>query len=153
MQALIPLDYGTLVDIKGQMTNRCVFTLCFLGDMPQQAENSGFKTARAVKGCRFCYIDEGNRGDLDYDRVHGGWFHHQTVGIRKEMNSISTKSARNEYGSKWGLNPELLIPPLVRISPALDLILTRPAEPAHSEYGGISKLSHEMLIQAVVELW
>ena len=148
IQALVPLDQGYPVEINGEMANLCVFSLYFLGDMPQQTENSGFKTSRAIKGCRFCHIDENECDNLDFDLVHNGIFHHQTIGMRAEMNGLNSKLARNKYGTNWGLNPEPANPPLVQISPALDLILSRPAEPAHSEYGGISTPSHDTLIQA-----
>jgi hypothetical protein len=150
LKSLIPLDRGYQVEIKGKMVNLCVFTLCYLGDMPQQAANSGFKTSRAYKGCRFCMIDEDIRGQLDYDLVENGRFHHQTQAMREEMNSRNTMARRIEYGTEWGLNPTLCDPPLTQISPALDLILTRPADPAHSEYGGLASLSHEMFVQAVL---
>jgi hypothetical protein len=40
--------------------------------------------------------------------------------------------------------------PLIKISPALDLILTRPVDPAHSEYGGQSKQLHELLVETIL---
>ena len=64
------------------------------------------------------------------------------------MDSLKTKDARAKYSSKWGL--DLDQSPLVAISPALDLILTRPGDPAHSEYSGIGKLMHEMLLQGIL---
>ena len=138
------------IELNGELTLLCVFTLCYLGDMPQQAVNSLFKTSRAFRGCRLCDITEENRGNLDYDITEHGRFHYQTINMRQEMCSQRTKLARTQYGTKWGLNPEPTVPPLAQISPALDIILTRPADPAHSEYGGISSLAHEMLIQAIL---
>ncbi len=36
------------------------------------------------------------------------------------------------------------------ISPALNLIQTRPSDPAHSEYGGVTKLLHTLLMSAIL---
>ena len=40
--------------------------------------------------------------------------------------------------------------PLEKFSPALDLILTRPPDPAHSEYGGQAKLMHDLLLETIL---
>lgn len=40
------------------------------------------------------------------------------------------------------------IPALYQLSPALDIILSRPADLAHSEYNGLSQLMHNLLIKA-----
>ena len=92
LQPLIPLDQGILLYVKGVQTNVCVFTLCFTGDMPPQQENFGFKTQRAIKGCRFCFIGEEERGNLAYGVVKNGRFHHQTVEMRQEMNSLEGRT-------------------------------------------------------------
>lgn len=148
LKALIPLDKGTLVDINGTPTTMCIFSLCYIGDMPQQQENSGFKSQRADKGCRFCFIDAKQRGDLNFDINEHGRYHHQAINMRKQMNNLRTATQRNQYGKDWGLAPRK--PPLQQISPALDLILSRPADPAHSEYGGITRMMHEMLLEGIL---
>lgn len=94
LKSLIPLDRGTLLDIKGIPTMMCVFTLCYIGDMPQQQENSGFKTQRATRGCRFCFVEGTARGDLDFNTVAHGRHHYQTVNMRKEMGSLLTKKQK-----------------------------------------------------------
>ena len=40
--------------------------------------------------------------------------------------------------------------PLTRISPALDIIQTRPSDPAHLEYGGISRQAHSLLVTEIL---
>jgi hypothetical protein len=142
------LDKGVVVDINSEPAYMCVFTLCYTGDMPQQQENSGFKTQRGTRGCRFCFIDETIRGDLDYNVNDEGRYHYQTLSMRKGMNELRTKTDKNTRATKWGLAVDE--PPLPQISPALDLILTRPADTAHSEYNGISRMMHELLIQGIL---
>jgi hypothetical protein len=56
----------------------------------------------------------------------------------------------DRYGKQWGISSEKI--PLVSISPALDLILSRPADPAHSEYNGLSKQMHELLVEAILSV-
>ena len=63
--------------------------------------------------------------------------HHQIQGMRSEMESQRTKAGKNAYGTKWGMSIERS--PLEAISPALDLTLSRPSDPAHSEYNGMTK--------------
>ena len=41
-------------------------------------------------------------------------------------------------------------PPLSTILPALDLVMSRPTDTAHSEYGGITKLMHLLLLEAIL---
>ena len=106
LQGFIPLDQGLEVEIKGVKTKMCVFTLCFIGDMPQQQANAGFKSQRATLGCRFCFTDTDDRGDLNYDIVREGRYHRQTLQMRKEMDSLPTARDREKYGKKWGLNKD-----------------------------------------------
>ena len=77
------LDKGIVVEINGVPTMMCVFTLCYLGDMPQQQGNSGMKTQRAKRGCRFCYVVEDERADLQFDTNTHGRYHHQVLNMRR----------------------------------------------------------------------
>src|SRR4029077_11190364 len=124
-----------------------VFTLCYTGDMPQQQENAGFKTQRADLGCRFCFIKAPERNNLDFDIQTLGRYHHQTIAMRKEKDSLRTKTAREDFMRDNGMAESA---PLTRISPALDLILTRPPDPAHSEYAGQAKLMHALLLETIL---
>jgi hypothetical protein len=38
----------------------------------------------------------------------------------------------------------------VKISPALDIILSRPGDPAHSEYQGLTRIMHSMLLDTLL---
>jgi hypothetical protein len=76
MQSLVLLEEGMPLDINGVKTTISIFTLCFIGDMPQQQWNSGFKTQRANRGCRFCFIDETDQGNLDFNVLNKGRYHY-----------------------------------------------------------------------------
>ena len=56
---------------------------------------------------------------------------------------METKAARQKFGRKSGLADTA---PLVKISPAPNIILTRPVDPAHSEYSGQSKPMHDSIL-------
>ena len=147
LQCLYPLDSGVYTEIKGQKCFVCIFTLCYLGDMPQQQENAGFKTQRANLGCRFCFITADERHNLDYDVIKNGRYHNQTSQLRRNWIAKATKREQDAYATEWGLGDSL---PLAKISPALDLILTRPIDPAHSEYNGLSRRMHALLVEAIL---
>ena len=145
--SLASLEEGLILNINGEDTLVCAFTLCFIGDMPQQQENAGFKSQRATLGCRFCFVQDVQRGDLDYDTTVNGRYHHQVVQMRKEMDAL-LKTDKAKYAQKWGLSPEA--PALIKLSPALDVILTRPADPAHSEFNGLAKQMHTLLLRSIL---
>jgi hypothetical protein len=52
------------------------------------------------------------------------------------MEIYKTVAAKEKWARQWGL--DTIHPVLVDISPALDIILSRPGDPAHSEYQGLS---------------
>ena len=145
--ALSQFDKGIILELP-QPTRVCAFPLCMTGDMPQQQANAGFKTQRANRGCRFCMILADSRGDLDYDFVQHGRYHFQTLGQRRELEQIRGATKKGEFGTLWGL--EIDEPALFRLFPALDIITTRPSDPAHSEYAGICKQLHHLLIDAIL---
>ena len=151
LKSLRPLDAGIEVELQpgsGRKVLLCAFTMAYTGDMPQQQQNTGMKTQRANFGCRFCFISSDHRGDLRYDTFTHGRYHKQTMAMRSEMNSKKYKKDKDAYAKKWGLDTE--DPCLVKISPALDIILSRPGDPAHSEYNGLTRIMHTTLLQAVL---
>lgn len=154
LQSLGKLDMGAEVMVNGKKCLLCVPTLCYIGDMPQQDKNSGFRGPKALKPCRFCYYGQqaiksnDPSAILDFDIVAHGRYHRQTIEMHKEMDSMKTGVAKRQYGSQWGLSEDL--PALVDISPALDLIMSRPPDPAHSEYQGMTGLMHGLLLDGIM---
>lgn len=133
-QSLGKLDGGVEITINGKTYIMCVPTLCYVGDMPQQNKNSGFRCPKAHKFCRFCYIGEqavksGNpNAILDFNIMTHGRSHHQYTAMREDMDTLQTAMDRNQYGTTWGLDKKT--PALPSITPALDLILSRPPQPS-----------------------
>ena len=141
------LDRGLSIVINGQKQVVCAFIMVWLGDMPQQQDNSGFKRQNAGRGCRFCTINTESRDELDFDIVLQGRYNHSTQALRRKEKQMS-KSAWRSFCVEWGLAEA---PPAVAsLTPALDIIRTRPTDPAHSEYAGISKLAHDLLMHAIL---
>ena len=147
LSTLRDIDKGVVLDLP-QPTRVCIFPLCMIGDMPQQQANAGFKSQRANLGCRFCLISSESRNNLEYDIVAHGRFHHQTMQQRREMSGIRATGKKETFASQWGLSSEE--PALLRLFPALDVILTRPSDPAHSEYAGLCKQLHHLLLDAIL---
>lgn len=150
LQSLYYLDASQILKVSNQDTFVCAFTMVYLGDMPQQNANVGVKSQIADIGCRLCLIPAQIRGNLDYNIFEEGRFHHEMLRMRHEMNSQRNKGARAQYDKKYGLDDET--PPLISISPALDIVQTRPNDPAHSEYGGLTKNLHLLLINAILTI-
>lgn len=147
-------DRGIVEEINGQDTRMCAFTMAYIGDMPQQAENSGLKGPRATKFCRFCNIASVGKHISDpnqpfYVDVHQeGRFHNQTLQMQNMMLGLRSETAKEAYGKQWGLSSPS--PALASISPALDLIVSRPMDPAHSEFSGLSTLAHYLLRDGIL---
>ena len=59
------------------------------------------------------------------------------VAMKNEMKIQKIKKNRDVYATKWDLNTENFC--LMNISPALNVLFSRPDDPAHSEYSEMSK--------------
>lgn len=153
LKSMQHLDKGLILEVNGVMTRVCAWTMCLIGDMPAQAENSGFKGPRAHKFCRCCYVPKGQLATspevlLDFDIVTHGRFHTQTTLMQEMMADTLSKKDIDSFGVQWGINNPR--PPLQLISPALDLILTRPMDAAHSEFNGLTNLMHLLLKDGIL---
>ena len=83
-------------------------------------------------------IKDVERDGLQFDIDVFGRYHFIALAMRREMLAKATKTEREDYAKTWGINPDLpdiiFQPPLSKISPELDIIMSRPGDPAHSEY-------------------
>ncbi|KAI9747998.1 MAG: hypothetical protein M4579_007339 [Chaenotheca gracillima] len=147
LRQLAVLDGGVDIDLNGEKVHITAFVLAFTGDMPQQQANSGFMGPRANRSCRYCLVDKAERRNLDFDVAQQGRYHHQTVRLRREAMS-KNKTQKASFHQHLGMTP--LPSPLVNIAPALDIIRSRPSDPAHSEYLGIAEPAHALLIHDIL---
>lgn len=149
LEPLRALDRGLVLKINGEDTFVSTPVFCQIADMPQQQQNSGALGVTAVRGCRSCEITSDKRGDLDWDVVSAPRAHMEIVRLRRELDAIPTVTAKKAFSKDNGLSLE---PPAVSlICPALDLIGGRPADPAHSEFGGITKMMHQLLLDVALK--
>jgi hypothetical protein len=93
LKSLSDLGRGVEVQIGNDKVLLCAFTMAYTANMPQQQENSGYKSQNAKLGCRFCFSSDEERGNLDYDILNEGSYHHQTIAMRDHMNALRTKTA------------------------------------------------------------
>ncbi|TFB02594.1 hypothetical protein CCMA1212_005569 [Trichoderma ghanense] len=150
LSTLGDLDRGRQVEIEGKQVVLCVPILCFTGDMPQQAQNSGFRGPRADKFCRSCFCGEqaakSHYGPdvLHFDIITHGRYHHQSLAMTDQIEAITARRDGTQYGTQWGVKESR--PALMHLTPALDVIRTRPADAAHSEFNGLTHLMHAALL-------
>lgn len=152
LKSMAHLDKGLILEVNGVATRICAWTMAYTADMPQQAENSGLKGPRGLKFCRLCYMPKGQQvlhSDtmLDLDICVHGRYHDQIVLMQDMMDQL-TGEAKENFGIQWGVNNPH--PPLRLISPAADLVLSRPIDPAHSEFNGLSNLMHVLLKDGIL---
>lgn len=146
LEPMTALDKGLIVKINGESVVLCAPILAFTGDMPQQQANSGMLSVQATQGCRSCEVDSKKRGDLDYDIVGNQRGHIDVQRQRRLMDGMNLTN-KKKYSSAHGLAIEA--PAVGHIAPALDVIRGRPSDSAHSEFGGIVKMIHQILLDQV----
>ncbi|KAI1811386.1 hypothetical protein GGS20DRAFT_588590 [Poronia punctata] len=144
------VENGLEVDLHGQPAFIYGHVLFLSGDFPQQQENSGFRRPTAKQGCRMCDVTLTDRGNLDFDLTSGRHHrhHHEIMRQRASMNLKPNKAQKERVANMFGLAMDT--PMLFNIIPALDVIRTRPADVAHSELGGITKMIHLLIIDQVL---
>ena len=173
---MLALEGGIKLKICGDEFLVCAFSLAYIGDMPQQNKNSGFKGPRANFCCRSCFAGVGERGNLQFDISANGRYHWQTLAMRRKMASLggdkdvtaseyatavtASQCATTEdedededltasqYATANGLDQE--VPLISMISPALDLIRSTPPDPAHSELQGVAAQTHRLLVAGIL---
>ena len=145
--ALRELDEGIAMEINGEWKYVCAFAQAYVGDMPQQTENSGFKRFNARRGCGKCIAEQKDLGNLNFDTNRYSRSHYETL-ARRQVAGQMNKTNAARFFVEWGLKEKQS--PLVQISPALDLIQTRPLDPAHSELAGLSRALQRLLFEAIL---
>ncbi|ELR07442.1 hypothetical protein GMDG_08411 [Pseudogymnoascus destructans 20631-21] len=73
------LDRGMSLNINGEKKLVMAFMLGYIRDMPQQNDNAGILRQNAAKGCRSCLASKEERGDIHFDYMRLGRYHHHQV--------------------------------------------------------------------------
>jgi hypothetical protein len=142
------LDRGCILDVNGVKQPVWAPILALLGDMKQQQESAGFLSPRANRCCRFCDATIDNRGDMLRDIVKHGRYHHQVLALRAQAELESDKTKRENFLRTHGLAAQSSA--LQSILPALDLTLSRPPDPTHSEYFGLVRRLYPMIYKTIL---
>jgi len=85
LKRLSTLESGLNVERNNMQygeTRLVAFCCAYLGDMPQQQDNAGFKRPTAKLSCRNCFVEEKERDDLDYNIRKKGRYHYHTLSAR-----------------------------------------------------------------------
>lgn len=131
-----------------QSTWVCIFSLCMIKDMSQQQANAKFKLQQVKLDCHFCLISSESRDELDFDIITNNRFHNQTMKQRCKISRLSAVTKKEIFAIKWDLTTEKLT--LLRLFSALDVILTRFSDFAHSEYTDLCKQLHHLLLKVIL---
>ena len=143
------LEAGLVMPINGEDKVVCAFNLAFRADMPQQQDNSGMLRQLANRGCRHCDVSKVERAHISekWTQPPRRRSHYEVQRQRKFMETKRSPQEKATYGSAIGMATE---PSSLEMwSPALDIIRSRPSDAAHSEYAGITKMTHLLLIDQV----
>ncbi|KAL8755627.1 MAG: hypothetical protein Q9184_004742 [Pyrenodesmia sp. 2 TL-2023] len=138
---------GHLMEINGEEVSVCAFSIMLIGDMPQQADNSGFMRHSARFGCRSCFCPSENRSDLTFDITEHGRYHSDTVQARQHLQQLTGQQAA-QFTKDTGIRQGT--PPMVKLTPALDLILSRTIDVPHSEWWGIGRILQGLLFTSIL---
>ena len=143
------LEEGLVMPINAKKNVVCAFNLAFRADMPQQQDNSGMLRQLANRGCRDCDVSKVERAIISdkWSQPPRRRSHYEVQRQRRFMETKRNPREKAAYGSKIGMATEPS--PLEMWSPALDVIRSRPSDAAHSEYAGITKMVHLLLIDQV----
>lgn len=145
---LSDLDEGTEIHLNGEKILLTVHGLAFLGDMPQQNMNAGSMSPTAKSSCRQCNVTANEHCNINVDTVLRGRYHFDLRKQRRKMEQIPTKAATDRFRRTHGFSTHQ--PLMSVICPSLDSVASFPSDPCHSEFAGITRMSHTLLIEAIL---
>lgn len=124
------------------------FALGYLGDTPQQNENAGFLSCRALFGCRTCMVSAKQYDNLSYDIINYGRYHYEILAARSRAQSM-LPTARIKYFQSLGMQD---LPSTIqqRLSPCLDLVQSFPVDAPHACCGGLVRMAQDLLIDSIL---
>ncbi|KAL9030964.1 MAG: hypothetical protein Q9196_000960 [Gyalolechia fulgens] len=138
---------GYVMDVNGEESLVCAYSMMMIGDMPQQADNSGFMRHTARFGCRSCFCTSEQRHDLGFDVIEHSRYHHLTIQSRRKLQHLTGQEAAR-FTRETGIRKDS--PALTKMTPALDLILSRTIDVPHSEWRGIGRILQGLLFSAIL---
>ncbi|KAI2623408.1 hypothetical protein GGS21DRAFT_541457 [Xylaria nigripes] len=144
------LAMGHDMDVDRKRIHVCSFTMCFVGDFPQQQELSGCKDHKALQPCRFCMIPKALRQDLNYNVIEFGRYHNEILSIREKVSHM-TVGRRNKKLKDFGLKEDARVAEAAStLAPGIDLLRGRPIDAAHSEFTSLVKSAQRILVDEII---
>lgn len=142
------LARGTWMTLHSKKFRISSFLLAGLGDMPQQASNTGSKSQMAVNPCRCCFISKLNANNLDYDISEWARYDQFVENLRYQARQLRSQLKRSEFFTDWGLaeNPSPWLP----VYPALVAMKQFAIDVNHSELKGMSSRFIDVLWDAIL---
>lgn len=119
--------------------------------MVGQNKLTGVMGPIADRGCRSCLIPKAEKNDLEYNISENRRYHHINKALRDEIVRIRRDGSENQlkiFTKKYGLLRD--VSGVTEITPALDVIQSRPADPAHSDFAGVGKRCQELLFSLIL---
>lgn len=139
------LREGVPVNIHGEDVLLIAFPIVLTGDMPQQADNAGFLSRNAAMGCRSCFCPKTDRHL--FDQAHRHRTHYDTIYSREYARGLSNAGAK-QYLQSQGLHATPS--PIMRLAPALDLIMGLGVDSSRSEWRGLGTIIHTVLFCSIL---
>ncbi len=147
LQFLEDLDKRLRMNIQEEQMLVCAYIFTFIENMSQQNANFDCKASIAVRDCRCYVIEASERDNLKYDVLEQEWYYEIMKQQRAHIKSLRS-DACIKYCWKWELSEEFSS--LEKITLTLDLIISRSADSAHSEYVDLAKFVQEVLFIAIL---
>ncbi|KAI5839754.1 hypothetical protein DFP73DRAFT_529914 [Morchella snyderi] len=144
----IPIGKGVkMVLDSGEEVFVTAFPLVLNGDMPQQNQNSGAKTHKAIYGCRSCFVSESQRRELNYNIHHYGRYMQHVRFIWQGALASSTKQKRDTALRRAGLTESG--PFFSECYTMMDPQRGTPNDPMHAELR-LCKYFEEALLEGIL---
>ncbi|KAI5846335.1 hypothetical protein DFP73DRAFT_593398 [Morchella snyderi] len=138
---------GTCIRLEsGEDVFVTAFPQVLIGDMPQQNQNSGAKTHKAVYGCRSCFVPDVQRNSLMFNTSHNGRYRQHVQFIFKTAHSKGSR-ARDTILQRAGLSASG--PYFDNAYTMLDAQRSTPNDPMHAELR-LCKYFEEALLEGIL---
>ncbi|KAI5299975.1 hypothetical protein KEM56_002840, partial [Ascosphaera pollenicola] len=144
---LAALDGGVDVCFKGEEIRIISYSICFLGDMPQQNQNCGIAHPTGRISCRFCLVNPEECGNLAFDLIKNKRYLDQTENTRRAIEQAQTLKQKEALRRFSGFATDES--PLYQISRAMDITCDMPSDPCHSKLAGLTKIAVTVLMEEV----
>ncbi len=116
--------------------------------MFQQQANVKFKSQWIKLDYYFCLILSESCDELNFNIIANNRFYNQTIKQHHKMNWLNAVTKRKIFATKWDLTTEKSA--LLRLFSALNVILTKSSDFAHSEYADLCKQLYHLLLEVIL---